>query len=57
MMRLMLGTGFFLSIFLSVFSLLDSKGAVAGLFAFLGVICLIALSRKPARRPQASELE
>ena len=49
-LRLIQGTGFFLTTFLCVFSVLNSKGAQAGTFAIVAVICLVSLIRKPARR-------
>ena len=50
--RLLLGTGFFLSTILFLFSLLDSNGARAGLFAFVALVCLVLLIRRPSRPPQ-----
>ncbi len=50
--RLLLGSGFFLTTALFVFSLLDSNGGRAGVFGFIAIICLIMLARQPGRPPR-----
>ena len=50
--KLLLGSGFFLTTALFVFSLLDSNGGRAGVFGFVAVICLILLARQNGRPPR-----
>jgi hypothetical protein len=47
--RLLLGSGFFLSTILFLFSLLDFNSARAMLFAFVALVCLVLLTRRPSR--------
>jgi hypothetical protein len=49
--RLLLGTGFFLTTALFLFSLLDSNGGRAVIFGIVAVICLILLARQSGRPP------
>ena len=43
--RLLLGTGFFLTMFLSLFSLLESNGARSGIFGIASAVFLFLLAR------------
>jgi hypothetical protein len=47
--RLLLGTGFFLTTIMFVFSLLDADKSRAGFFGFIAVICLVLLARRTGR--------
>lgn len=48
--RILLGSGFFLTTILFVFSMLDANGERAGFFGLIAVICLILLGRQSNRR-------
>ena len=47
--RLLLGTGFFLTTFLFVFSLLESNGTRAAVFGLAAIVFLILLARPVGR--------
>jgi hypothetical protein len=49
--KLVLGSAFFLSTILFVFSLLDSSGGRAGFFGLAAVVCMILLTRQGNRPP------